>query len=65
MQLRDHPAIKGKRDQFRVDPRLLQIDPGFNVRDLTSPSARPRLDVLKEQIRSDGVRVPLEIRISY
>lgn len=64
MQLRDHPAVAGKNDQFRVDPRLLKTDPGFNVRDLDAPSAREALDELKAQIRGVGVRTPLEIRLA-
>lgn len=63
MQLRDHPAIAGKNDQFRVDPRQLKVDPGFNVRDLDAPAAREALDVLKGQIRGVGVRDPLEVRL--
>ena len=37
--------------------------PGFNVRDMTSVVAREKLDVLKAQIKNDGVRVPLELRM--
>lgn len=63
MQLRQHEAILKKSDAFRVDPRLLKTMPGFNVRDLDSPAERPDLDVLKEQIRTSGVEVPLEVRL--
>lgn len=62
MQLRDHEGVKGKRDAYPFDPRLLKVDPGYNVRDLTTPEARSKLDELKEQIRHAGVRVPLEVR---
>jgi ParB/RepB/Spo0J family partition protein len=63
MKLRDHQGIISKGDTFRVDPRQLQIDPGFNVRDLDAPTARDALDELKASIRAEGVQVPLEIRL--
>lgn len=63
MQLRDHPAIASKRDFFTVDPRLLKIQDGYNVRDLTTPQAVTALTDLKRSIIANGVRVPLEVRI--
>ena len=62
MQLRDHEGVKGKRDAYPFDPRLLKVDSAYNVRDMTSPEAIERLGELKESIRSNGVRVPLEVR---
>lgn len=63
MQLRDHDAVVGKNDLFRVNPRLLTVEPGFNLRDLETPSAREKLDTLKESIRAVGVLSPVTIRI--
>ena len=63
MKLREHPAISGKNDQFRADPRLLKVQPGFNVRDLDTPAAREAMESLKAQIRGVGVRDPLEVRL--
>ncbi len=63
MRLREHPAVRGKRDAYPLDPRLLKIDPSYNVRDLTTPDAKAKLAELKESIRANGVRVPLEIRL--
>lgn len=63
MQLRDHEAVKGRRDEFQVDPRQLVIDAGFNVRDLDSKEERPALDELKEQIRGVGVQTALLVRM--
>lgn len=63
MQLREHEGVQSKADMFRVDPRSLLVESGFNVRDFSNPDARERLDELKESIRSDGVLVPLEIRL--
>ena len=62
-QLRDHDAIQAKRDFFMVDPRKLSVDPTYNVRDLTTPDARERLDELKAMVRADGVQVPLVVRL--
>ena len=63
MKLREHQGIISKGDTFRVDPRQLQIDSGFNVRDLDAPAARDSLDELKASIRAEGVQMPLEIRL--
>lgn len=63
MQFRDHPGVQGKRDAYPFDPRLLKIDSGYNVRDLDAADERADLDELKESIRSNGVRVPLEVRL--
>lgn len=63
MQFRDHPGVQGKRDAYPFDPRLLKVDAGYNVRDLDAADERADLDELKESIRSNGVRVPLEVRL--
>jgi ParB/RepB/Spo0J family partition protein len=63
MQLRDHEGVKGKRDAYPFDPRLLKIDFSYNVRDLSSPDAVEKLGELKESIRANGVRMPLEVRL--
>jgi ParB/RepB/Spo0J family partition protein len=63
MRLRDHEGIKGKRDAYPFDPRHLKVDANYNVRDLTTPEAREKLDELKSSIRTNGVRIPLEIRL--
>lgn len=63
MQFRDHPGVQGKRDAYPFDPRLLKVDSGYNVRDLDAADERDDLNELKESIRSNGVRVPLEVRL--
>lgn len=63
MQFRDHEAVQGKRDFYPVDPRKLKIDPNYNVRDLTTPDELADLQELKESIKANGVRVPLEVRL--
>lgn len=62
MELRKHEAVASKTDMFKVNPLLLKIMPGFNVRDLEAPSAREALDELKELIRKQWVQAPIEIR---
>lgn len=63
MELRKHEAITNRTDMFKIDPRRLQIEPGFNVRDLEAPSARDALDELKDSIRVHWVQSPLEVRL--
>src|SRR4051812_6594924 len=62
MMLRDHPGVQGKRDAYPFDPRQLKIDPHYNVRRLDTPEAREKLAELKESIRANGIKVPLEVR---
>ena len=63
MQFRDHPGVQGKRDAYPFDPRLLKIEPSYNVRHLDAADERADLDELKASIRHNGVRVPLEVRL--
>jgi len=63
MKLREHGAIVSKFDAFRVDPRSLEVEPGFNIRNLDSSDAREALDLLKASIKVDGVQVALEVRL--
>jgi hypothetical protein len=61
MEIRHFEGVAGKRDQYQIDPRTLKVRPDFNLRDLDSPKARERLDVLKAQIKAQGVIEALEI----
>lgn len=63
MKLKDFLKETGgkTRDFGQMDPRLLQVRPGFNIRDLTTPAAREKLDILKAQIKAEGVLEALEI----
>lgn len=62
-RFREHEGVRGKRDAYPFDPRMLKVDPQYNVRDLTTPDAKAKLAELKEQIRGAGVRTPLEVRM--
>ena len=60
MRLKDLAA--GVSDLFKFDPRILQIDPTFNVRRDT-PELRQHIDELKGSIREHGVKKPLKVRL--
>lgn len=60
MAIKEH--FEGKRDLGLIDPRKLNIDPDYNVRDLEKSEAREGLDYLKSLIRSTGVQTALRIR---
>lgn len=64
MKLKDFVKETGgsTRDYAQIDPRELKVRPDFNIRDLTTPGAREKLDVLKAQIKAEGVLEPLEIQ---
>ena len=50
------------RDQLMIDPRIIQVDDGFNPRDYNLPENRAHLDELKQSIRVNGTLVPLLVR---
>ena len=51
---------KGKgRNTFMIDPRMIEVEPGFNGRETFD---RKKLDVLKAQVKKHGVKKPLEVR---
>ena len=47
------------RDQLMIDPRIIVVEDGFNVRDYTLPENRDHLDELKRSIRENGTIKPL------
>lgn len=63
MELKHHPGVISRSDSFVVDPRVLKVDPGYNVRDLKTPENREHIDGLKESIAANSVRTPLEVRL--
>lgn len=51
---------KGKgKNTFMIDPRLIEVQPGFNGRETFD---RKKLDTLKAQVKQHGVKKPLEVR---
>lgn len=62
MKLQNHPAVQ-RRDLFLVDPRVLKVDPNYNVREMESPETVAHIDALKATIADSGVRTPLQVRL--
>lgn len=61
MKLKD---IKlGVKDEFRIDPRRIVVDPNHNPRQFNSPENIQRVADLKESIREKGVLTALWVRI--
>jgi ParB/RepB/Spo0J family partition protein len=61
-QLRD--LAESKRDLLMFDPRKIQVEPGYNIRDLETVDAKVKLRELARSIASEGVKQPLTIRLS-
>jgi len=61
MKLRD--LAESKRDILMIDPRILQIEDGYNIRDLTTPDAQAKLMDLARSIASEGVKLALTVRL--
>lgn len=55
--LSNHDGFRGRREFFLVDPDSIQIDEGWNPREDFGD-----LDEMKESVRLNGVRRPLEVR---
>jgi hypothetical protein len=54
-----------RRDYQMIDPRLIDIEPGFNARDYTLPENRAHLDRLKLLIVAAGrVNEPITVRLN-
>jgi hypothetical protein len=54
-----------RRDYQMIDPRLIDIEPGFNARDYTLPENRTHLDRLKLLIIQAGrVNEPITVRLN-
>lgn len=64
MELKHHEAVLKRGDSFVIDPRMLKVDVSYNVRDLSTTDTREHIAGLKESIANNGVRVPLEVRLS-
>ena len=56
-------AAGGRSDLFRVDPRKLDIEDGWNCRDFTSPENLEHIAELKRSIATKGVQEPLTVRM--
>lgn len=56
-------AAGGRSDLFRVDPRKLTIEAGWNCRDFTSPENLDHIAELKHSIAAKGVQEALTVRM--
>jgi ParB-like chromosome segregation protein Spo0J len=63
MQLRDLAA--SKRDLLYIDPRKIQIEPGYNVRDLSTADALAKLLVMARSMKEIGFSSehPITVRL--
>lgn len=63
MQLRD--LAESKRDLLMIDPRKIQVEEGYNVRDLTTPAAHASLHQLAQSIADNGFSIehPITVRL--
>lgn len=49
----------GRQDMFRLNPYLIQVEPGWNSRELDDPTNRAHIDALALSISEVGVKEPL------
>lgn len=57
--LRDLSEGRARLEAYKIDPRHIEIKPGFNYRDTTSPEAKAHIAFLKASIRERGVDEPI------
>ena len=53
----------GRLDAVKLDPRIIQVRPGWNYRDTTTPVSEAHIQWLMESIKEVGVQEP--IRVEY
>ncbi len=56
--------IGTRRDYQMINPRLIDIEPGFNPRDYSLPENREHIDTLKRSISQIGLEKPLTVRLN-
>lgn len=52
---------QGRSDLFKIDPRKINIKPGWNGRDMSSPENQEHVDTLARSIAEMGVREPITV----
>lgn len=58
-----HEAVTSRREMFMVNPSLIKVEEGYNIRDLNTIDAIQGIATLAESIRENGLKVPLVCRI--
>lgn len=51
----------GKLEAYKIDPRMVEIRPGFNFRDTSTPEAKKHIAWLAQSIAERGVDEPITI----
>lgn len=54
----------GRSENFKIDPRKIVIEGGFNGRDFSDPTNLTHIDELKASIRVHGVKQALTVRLT-
>jgi ParB family chromosome partitioning protein len=52
-----------KRDLLMINPTLLKVEEGYNIRDLSTQHAKDKLRDLANSIKENGVQTPLTVRL--
>jgi ParB family transcriptional regulator, chromosome partitioning protein len=55
--------MKGRRDVYMLNPFDIEIEPGFNARDVTRPEVQEHIDNLAKSIKEIGLQRPLKVRM--
>ncbi len=53
---------EGRSDIFRINPKLIEVEDGFNARDFDSPTVIEHIDNLARSIAQVNVKRPLKVR---
>lgn len=53
---------QGRTDMFRLDPRIIVVDKGFNVRNFETPEMKQRIQDMARSIAEIGVTSPIRVR---
>lgn len=55
--------MKGRADVYKLNPFDIQIEPGFNARDVTSPKVQEHIESLAQSIASIGLQKPIKVQM--
>lgn len=55
--------MKGRADVYKLNPFDIQIEPGFNARDVSSPKVQEHIDCLALSIANIGLQRPIKVQM--
>jgi ParB/RepB/Spo0J family partition protein len=55
--------MKGRRDIYMLNPFDIEIEPGFNARDISRPEVQEHIDNLAKSIKEIGLQRSLKVRM--